>query len=391
MKFLYVAPRYHTNQIPIIRGLKRAGHEVCFLSQYAGKMEDYRDVTPVVVGYSPFFLFWDRLYLKWMGKRDAYAADRKIKLGFPPIGRLAGQIKKSGADVAILRERSVYSVAACLLCRRYHIPAILYNQSPLWEDRIKEDIPHRLMRRLTPEVRMTPVMGIWGENKKKEPGAVFVPFVMEPAMPPEEREERFSEGGVIRIFCIGKYEKRKNQQMLLEVLERLSPQYPLYLSVAGECTTDAHQAYYEGLMQYVRTHGLENRVTLYRNLNREQVEKQYRKADLFVIPSTREPASISQLEAMAFSLPVICSDANGTACYVENGQNGYLFRDNDKEALTEAVERIVSDPEKRRQMGNKSYRLVLEKYQIDAYLKGIEELLDRLKEPDGAAKRKHHV
>ena len=40
MRFLYVAPRYHTNQVPIIRGLKRKGHEVCFLSQYAGKVED---------------------------------------------------------------------------------------------------------------------------------------------------------------------------------------------------------------------------------------------------------------------------------------------------------------------------------------------------------------
>ena len=62
MRFLYVAPRYHTNQVPIIRGLKRKGHEVCFLSQYAGKVEDYSDLTPTVIGYSRIFLFFDRIY-----------------------------------------------------------------------------------------------------------------------------------------------------------------------------------------------------------------------------------------------------------------------------------------------------------------------------------------
>ena len=132
MRFLYVAPRYHTNQVPIIRGLKRKGHEVCFLSQYAGKVEDYSDLTPTVIGYSRIFLFFDRIYVALMKNRDAYAGDRKMKCGFPPIGKLKRAIRDSHGDVAVLRERSVYSICAYLLCKKYKIPAILYNQSPLW-------------------------------------------------------------------------------------------------------------------------------------------------------------------------------------------------------------------------------------------------------------------
>ena len=204
MRFLYIAPRYHTNQIPIVRGLIKEGHEVYFISQYAGKMEDYSDITPVVVGYSPFFLFLDKIYMKLMAGKDKMAADRKIKCGFPPIAELARAIKNSDADVAILRERSVYSIFAYLMCRKYHIPAILYNQSPVWEDRIKNDIAHRLVRAVTPKVRMTPVMGKEAPGKVIEPGTRFVPFVMEPMMAPEER--RMKEDQIIHIFCIGKYE-----------------------------------------------------------------------------------------------------------------------------------------------------------------------------------------
>ena len=41
MKFLYVAPRYHTNQMDIMQGLTQLGHEVRFISHYAAIIEDY--------------------------------------------------------------------------------------------------------------------------------------------------------------------------------------------------------------------------------------------------------------------------------------------------------------------------------------------------------------
>lgn len=392
MRFLYVAPRYHTNQIPIMRGLKREGHEIIFLSQYAGKLEDYSEVTPVVIGYSSVYMFFDKIYMRLMSRKNILAGDKKIKCGVPKISILAKNIRESGADVAILRERSVYSIFAYLLCRKHKIPAILYNQSPLWEDYIKNDLPHRLMRKLTPKVRMTPVLGTPGPNKVKEPGAVFVPFVMEPALKGLDSEipPKPIGGGrtKIEIFCIGKYEKRKNQRMLLEVIEELltekasvtkSKEEPeIHLTIAGECTSLAHQDYYNSLEAFISEKHMESHVTLLKNLSREQVNAQYEKSDLFVIPSTAEPASISQLEAMAYGLPVICSDKNGTACYVEHELNGYLFADNQKKALKEVMECMLSDAGKMQEMGRKSLELIREKYQIDGYLKGIRELMDML-------------
>lgn len=381
MQFLYVAPRYHTNQIPIMRGLIKKGHKVCFISQYAGRVEDYSDVTPMVVGYSNLYRVLDACYVKLMGKVDKRAKDRHLKCGFPSFFKLAKAIRESKADVAILRERSVYSIFAHLICKKYGIPTILYNQSPLWEDRIKNDIPHKLMRRLTPPVRMTPVMGTEKEGKVIEPGAVFIPFVMEPEMTPAERI--WCKDNKIHVFCIGKYENRKNHCMLVEVIEELSKEYPVCLTIAGECSTDAHREYFEKLEEYVNSHNLSDKITLLQNLNRQQVGREYKNADLFVIPSTLEPASISQLEAMAYSLPVICGDKNGTACYVENGQNGWQFKDNNKEALKKAVLKIISEADTMKKMGQKSYEFICDKYQIDTYIAGIMQLLECEKNKNG--------
>lgn len=237
---------------------------------------------------------------------------------------------------------------------------------------------HRLMRLLTPTVRMTPVMGVQDGRKVKEPGAAFVPFVMEPEQKAEEK--CWIKDGITHIFSIGKYEERKNHRMLVEIVEELSAVSNIHLTIAGERTTSAHQAYYDRLAAYIADHGLQDKVTLLVNLNRQQVAEQYRKADLFVIPSTREPASISQLEAMAFSLPVVCGDKNGTACYVENGVNGWQFRDNQKASLKEVMDKMVGSPEQLQKMGQESYRLIQEKYQIENYLEGIETLLAKLGE-----------
>ena len=73
MRFLYVAPRYHTNQMDIMKGLTKNGHEVCFISHYAAVIEDYSCVTPIVLGYSRLYRLIDFLYVKVIHRKDPTA------------------------------------------------------------------------------------------------------------------------------------------------------------------------------------------------------------------------------------------------------------------------------------------------------------------------------
>ena len=113
------------------------------------------------------------------------------------------------------------------------------------------------MRLLTPTVRMTPVMGVQDGRKVKEPGAAFVPFVMEPEQKAEEK--RWIKDGITHIFSIGKYEERKNHRMLVEIVEELSAVSNIHLTITGERTTSAHQAYYDRLAAYIADHGLQDK------------------------------------------------------------------------------------------------------------------------------------
>lgn len=74
------------------------------------------------------------------------------------------------------------------------------------------------------------------------------------------------------------------------------------------------------------------------------------KTELFVLSSTLEPASVSQLEAMFFCGCYMWR-YQWSACYVKDGHNGFGFKDNGTRSLTEVVEKAVSDRESLLQMG----------------------------------------
>ena len=52
MRFLYVAPRFHPNQYPIIEGLINKGHEVTFCVSRVGSIEKHGSVSMVVLNGS---------------------------------------------------------------------------------------------------------------------------------------------------------------------------------------------------------------------------------------------------------------------------------------------------------------------------------------------------
>lgn len=129
--------------------------------------------------------------------------------------------------------------------------------------------------------------------------------------------------------------------------------------------------YCEQVRRYVADHHMEDIVTVKTNVPRREMEAEYLAADVYVIPSTREMASVSQLEAMSYSLPVIVSDTNGTACYVEDGVTGFWFRDCDGADFQDKLDDMLSDRERMKKMGAAGYRALLEKYNYKCYFETI--------------------
>jgi glycosyltransferase involved in cell wall biosynthesis len=168
--------------------------------------------------------------------------------------------------------------------------------------------------------------------------------------------------------------------MLLEIANQLRKKYPLKVTLVGEATNHFQKDYCEQVKAYVKEHNMEDMVTVKTNVPPGRMAEEYLTADAYVIPSTLEMASVSQLEAMSYALPVICSDTNGTACYVEDGVTGYLFKDCDRDDLQEKLDRLLSDRERMLQMGAAGYDALVHKYNFQVYYDSVMGMLEKMKE-----------
>lgn len=98
-------------------------------------------------------------------------------------------------------------------------------------------------------------------------------------------------------------------------------------------------------------------------LPRSQLLPWYSAADFAILPSLKEATSISGLEAMAASLPLIGTQVGGTPDLVPEGKNGILVPPADPQALANALNQIAEiDLEP---LGNESCRLAREKFHWD--------------------------
>lgn len=89
-------------------------------------------------------------------------------------------------------------------------------------------------------------------------------------------------------------------------------------------------------------------------------------ASFYVLPSYyREGTPRSILEAMSMGRGVITTDAPGCRETVDKEKNGFLVPPKDVDALTETMERCITQPALAQEMGEASRRLAEEKYDVN--------------------------
>lgn len=101
------------------------------------------------------------------------------------------------------------------------------------------------------------------------------------------------------------------------------------------------------------------------------------KSDVFVLPSYyREGVPRSTQEAMAVGRAIITTDVPGCRETVEEGVNGFLVPAWDSETLAEKMIYFIENPEQIVAMGNESYRIATEKFDVDKVNQSLIKILE---------------
>ena len=154
------------------------------------------------------------------------------------------------------------------------------------------------------------------------------------------------------VLAVGRLVDKKGFRYLLAALPAVLARHPgLHLALGGGGALEAD------LKAQAKALGLESAVTFTGPLSHPQVLELMRAADLFVMPSVRDPRGnvdglpVVVLEAMAAGLPVVATDLAGLPLAVEPGRTGLLVPEKDPDALAAALSGLAAAPERRRAMG----------------------------------------
>jgi len=157
------------------------------------------------------------------------------------------------------------------------------------------------------------------------------------------------DNGMINILFVGRLEKRKGANYLLNAYARLKKEHPnIRLIIVGPGVNLRRR--YE---LKVRLSRLKD-VVFTGGVSYEDLPRYYQTADIFCAPATgKESFGIVLLEAMALGKPIVATSIEGYSSVVTHGEQGLLVPPKNSKALAEALERLVNDTALRRRLGEK--------------------------------------
>lgn len=174
----------------------------------------------------------------------------------------------------------------------------------------------------------------------------------------------------LTILFVGRLDKRKGFQNLLEAYIRLKADYPrLCLRVVGPFAPKECEPY-QKIAEAQHVTGIE----FVGYVSPERLPAFYHQAHIFCAPSLGyESFGIVLLEAMAAGLPIVASNIAGYRTVLTDGQEGRLTPPGQPECLAEALRQLLDQPQQRQEMGQRG-RLKASQYNWDQIVDQILEL-----------------
>jgi glycosyltransferase involved in cell wall biosynthesis len=343
MNIAFFAPRFHSNQVGLVNELLRQGHNVKFYVLHIGSSENYTCLSPILLPKSSI--------MKCYHFKDSTDSPRIFEMYIPSLRFLCAQLFANKFDAIVFRGIHKYLYFYQLLMLRFifQFKLVTYTQGSVYVDKIDitTKIVSFIVRRVIRIGWISPVLyRNYSVNLKRKDFMFFIPFVtsfdsFRLGIPISDRNLN----DYVVITSVGKFEPRKGFEELILAFKNLFIRFDnrLVLRLVGS-TSFGRDQYFNNLVSFVRKLDLDHCVEFIRDVDHNSMPSILISTDIFVLNSRNESASIANVEALSFGIPVICRADNGTSYTVTEGFNGCKLSDDPRsvqDVLSFSIDRFL--------------------------------------------------
>lgn len=175
------------------------------------------------------------------------------------------------------------------------------------------------------------------------------------------------------ILFVGRLVERKGVKYLVEAAAILKQKLAVKINIVGSGPEILQ------LQELARRLKLENTVQFYGQVSFQELQHQYQKCSVFVLPAVidskgdTEGLGVVLIEALTYQKPVVASEVGGITDIIINEKTGLTVPPADSIKLAAAIERILTDEKLATQLASVGYNHVQRNYSWSTV---IERLLD---------------
>lgn len=149
------------------------------------------------------------------------------------------------------------------------------------------------------------------------------------------------------IISIGRLSEEKGFLDLVDVFEIVSNKNPDWqLHIVGDGVKR------QEIEKKIQEKGLETKISLLGFQTEEQITNLLLQSSIYVMTSFHESFGLVLIEAESFGIPLLAFDsAQGPKEIIENGKNGFLISNRNKEQMAEKISELITNEEIREKIG----------------------------------------
>jgi len=161
------------------------------------------------------------------------------------------------------------------------------------------------------------------------------------------------------VISVGRLDPVKAQHILIDAIAGLVQDRPrVRLRLVGEGPDRP------SLMRHIVERGLSGNVSLEGALNQDQLRILYQESDVFALASFAEGVPVVLMEAMAMEIPCVAPWIAGIPELIQNEVDGLLVAPSDVGQLSNAIRRLMDEPELRRRLAEAGRRKIVQRYNL---------------------------